>query len=163
MDGVGEVKFVSGVWIMFRFTPNHAQPCQRLKLVGWISVAVWNGSTFRLGEFGDGVDDSSLTDDEMELRALARADALMSIAIEFSEMVLEVQQICMPLKAARASEMANLKNQKLVKAFRSRACFRRVVSQNKKFKKYRIYSEANQTTLILDFASKCLAFIFTRC
>ena len=118
-DGVGEVKFVSGVWVMFRFTPNHTQPCQRLKLVGWISVAHWNGSTFRLGESGDGVKDIDLSDDEMELRALVRVQALTSITDEFSEMVSEVQAICMPLMAQRESELVKTKNDKLVNSFRA--------------------------------------------
>ena len=119
-DGIGEVKFISGVWVMFRYTPNHPQPCQRLKLFGWISVSVWNGSTFRLGETGDAVNDVDLTEDELELRALARASAITTIAEEFSEMISEVQAICMPLMALREAEIVKRKNQKLVKAFRAR-------------------------------------------
>ena len=62
-----EVKFVTGVWVMFKYLPTHPQPCKRVTITGWMSVAHWNGHLFRIGETGDGIPDT----DDIDERELA--------------------------------------------------------------------------------------------
>ena len=47
---LGEVKFVTGIWMCFSFDPIQVQPQNRYRLFGWMSTAHWNGSVFRSGE-----------------------------------------------------------------------------------------------------------------
>ena len=87
---------MTGVWVMFKYSPQHPQPCRRVRITGWMSVAHWNGTVFRLGETGDGVVDTDLTEDEQELAKLAHSLALEQLHNEFSPLVEHALRVCQP-------------------------------------------------------------------
>ena len=111
-----EVKFVTGVWVMFKYIPTHPQPCRRVQITGWMSVAHWNGTVYRLGETGDGVTDD-LTEDDQELASLARSLALLEIDIEFTPLVLHVLSHCQPRMCEREERIREEKKKRLQKRF----------------------------------------------
>ena len=103
---------------MFQFSPTQPQPCRRLRLIGWMSVAHWNGSEFRLGETGDGALDAEFEDDEEEeLRNIAQASVVNATAHEFGDMVQRVENICMPRMLEREAAIKEKKRARLIKNF----------------------------------------------
>ena len=88
----------------------------RFKLYGWVSAAHWNGSVFRVGETGDGVEDS-LTEEEEDLRVASAAKEADEIHNEFSDMVTRVEQVCMPRMKAREAQILERNTEKLRKNF----------------------------------------------
>ena len=110
-----EVKFVTGVWVMFKYLPLHPQPCKRVSITGWMSVAHWNGNLFRIGETGDGVPD--IDDDERELADIAHSLTLQELAEDYTSMIQLALQLCQPRMKEREDRIRSEKIEKLQKGY----------------------------------------------
>ena len=99
---LGEVKFVTGIWVCFLFDPAQVQPQNRYRIIGWMSTSHWNGTVFRSGEAMD--DDSSSPDSDIaiftidqqiqDLREQINNQICFDLEAEFSASVRLVEEIC---------------------------------------------------------------------
>ena len=116
----GEIKFISGVWVMFLFQPCHPKPCKRVQIFGWLSTAHWNGSKFRVGEY---TNDVELDQEEEELRDLSRQVFFDCLEDEYTEILKNVHSKCMPRMLEREARIAERKKRSLQRAQkRARLC-----------------------------------------
>ena len=106
---------------MFKYQPSHPQPCKQIQIFGWMSVAHWNGSVFRVGEEGeDGLFADAEADDELNdgvnelIEAAAQEKIDAAIEVEFRQMVQDVESTCMP----RMAEREELIKQKKMERFK---------------------------------------------
>ena len=79
-----------------------------------MSAVHWNGSEFRVGETGDGVNDD---DCDHELTAAIRSLRKEIIELDFGEMVLEIERICKPRMVIRKERIAAEKVAALQRSF----------------------------------------------